>query len=475
MRQGLAIGVSLVVGVSGALGGCSTITSLPSKATKAVFGGATPGQHLTGFIGGAVADEPRAALAAREILATGGNAADAAVTLGFMLAVTLPSRAALGAGGACLAYSPSSSSPNAGAPEAILFTPRAPATSSGGDRPAAVPMLARGLYLLSARYGSKPFESLVSPAEDLARIGHPISRAFARDLAQVARPLAADPSAGAVFAPDGRILGEGDRLVQTDLAGTLSQIRTVGVGDMYQGLLAHKLAEATAQAGGPVGLGDLRSALPALANPIVETSGEDRVAFLPPPADGGLGAAAAFQALAHGGAANAGAMSQAAAATWRAQGGDPQTILASGTLSGTLPALPASTSFVVVDRKGDAVACSITMDNLFGTGRVAPGTGIVLAASPAAKPMALLTAAIAWNGSRQAFRAAAGASGQNGAALAGAVGISQALSGQLPAQEPVPDPGRANAAGCTGYVPGSPDTCRFATDPRGAGLAAAGS
>ena len=452
------------------MGGCSTITSLPSKATKAVFGGPAPNQHLTGFIGGAVADEPRAALAAREILATGGNAADAAVTLGFMLSVTLPSRASLGAGGACLAYSPSSSSPNGGSPEAILFTPRAPA-SSAGDRPAAVPMLARGLYLLSARYGSKPFESLISPAEDLARTGHPISRAFARDLAEVARPLVADQAAGAVFAPDGHVLGEGDRLIQTDLAGTLGQIRTVGVGDAYQGLLAHKLAEATAQAGGPVGLNDLRNAVPALANPIVESSGDDRVAFLPPPADGGLGAAAAFQALSHGAAANAGAISQAAAATWRSGGGDPQAILSSG----TLPSLPASTSFVVVDRKGDAVACAITMDNLFGTGRIAPGTGIVLAASPAAKPMALLTAAIAWNGSRQAFRAAAGASGQNGAAFAGAVGISQALSGQLPAQEPVPDPGRANAIGCTGYLPGSPDTCRFATDPRGAGLAAAGS
>jgi len=114
------------------------------------------------------------------------------------------------------------------------------------------------------------------------------------------------------------------------------------------------------------------------------------------------------------------------------------------------------------------------MDNLFGTGRIAPRTGIVLGASPAIKPLPLLTAVIAWSSQRDAFRAAVGASGQNGAALAGAVALGQAMVGDLPPRVPVPEPGRANAIGCTHYVPGDDRYCHWATDARGAGLAMGG-
>ena len=62
-------------------------------------------------------------------------------------------------------------------------------------------MLARGLFALHARYGRQPFESLLAPAEQMARFGVPISRALVRDLAIVAGPLSADPNARAVFTP----------------------------------------------------------------------------------------------------------------------------------------------------------------------------------------------------------------------------------------------------------------------------------
>ena len=151
----------------------------PSRSLGSDFLGGSPAEgtpgHVSGFLGGVVADEPRAALVAREVLSRGGNAADAAVALGFALAVTLPSRAGLGGGGACLAYSPAANSVNGGVPEAIAVHAAGARARRGGRRtgPAAVPMLARGLFALHARYGRRPFETLIAPAEQMARFGVP--------------------------------------------------------------------------------------------------------------------------------------------------------------------------------------------------------------------------------------------------------------------------------------------------------------
>jgi len=453
------------------LGGCEA-TGPVAKVRDFVLGDeAAPPQALTGFIGGAAADEPQAALAARTVLAQGGTAADAAVALAFTLAVTLPSRASLGAGGACLAYQPREAGAGGGVPQAIMFTPIAPASpGAGADRPAAVPMLARGLFLLHALYGSQPFEALVAPAEQLARAGAPVSRAFAQDLAQVGGPLLADPNARAVFATaGGTTLAEGAVLAQPALAATLAQIRMAGVGDLYQGALAARLVEGAAVAGGGLATADLRTALPHAVAPLTVAAGSDQVAFVPEPADGGVAAAAAFETLLSSPGDLAGAQSRAlaAAAAVRA-GADAKAILAGARGGSALPALPASTSFVVLDRNGGAVACALTMDNLFGTGRVAAGTGVVLATSPAlARPM--LSAALEWSPAQHGFRAEVAGSGQDGAALA----VAAALDGaRRPGQAiAVPDPGRANVAECARYLPGAEQSCRFATDPRGAGLA----
>src|SRR4029079_1964813 len=97
-----------------------------------------------------------------------------------------------------------------------------------------------------------------------------------------------------------------------------------------------------------------------------------------------------------------------------------------------LPPLPASTSFATLDKKGNAVACALSMDNLFGTGRVLPGLGVLLAASPAAVPTPLYAAAIAWNENTHAFRATVGGSGQAGAPMAVAVGMLDALRSAQP-------------------------------------------
>jgi gamma-glutamyltranspeptidase / glutathione hydrolase len=463
LRRGLSVLVSM------ALVGCGG----PGKPAAA------PGPAPV-FLGAVASPEPLAGQVARRILAEGGNAADAAVALGFALAVTLPSRAGLGGGGACVVYDPSPKGPDAGKPGAILFLPAGPAGAPIGDRPAAVPMLARGLYLLHARYGRLPVEQLLGDAQAMARLGVAVSPAFANDLAAVAGPLLADPAARAVFAgPSGAPLAAGQPLVQPDLAATLSELRVEGIGDFYQGPLARHIAVAAMAAGGGLTASDFARAVPAISTPIAVSAGVNRVAFLPPPADGGLAAAAAFTDLWQnpGDLQGAGARAVAVAAQWRAGGGDPVALLAAKNLPpASLPPLPASTAFATLDATGGAVACAVTMNNLFGTGRIAPGTGILLASAPSNQPLPLLAAGIAWNNNIQAFRAAVAGSGQNGAALAVAAAMADALRIKPPAVPgPVPEPGRVQVIACSRAPPVKPPACVAATDPRAGGFAFSGS
>ncbi len=456
----------LSVSLSLLLAGCGSV----QKVRTLVAG--PPSPYLSGYIGKVVADEPVAALTGREVLARGGNAADAAAAVGMALAVTLPSRASLGGGGACLAYRAGSA-----APDAFLFTP-VPGTGApgAGGRPASVPMTARGLFLMQARYGSVSFDDVAKPAARLARSGITVSRALADDLAAVSGPLLADPLAASIFGHDGTTIGAGDQLLQPDLAGSLDRIALAGVGDLYTGLLSQDYVDGGAAAGAGLSRTDLREAVPAQSRPLVVQAGRDSVAFLPPPADGGLGAAAAFRAAEAGG--SAGALAQGTVAAWRAahpgqvNNGDyaaeAQALLDQPGDGGTLRRLPASTSFVVIDRHGGAVACALTMDNLFGTGRIAGRTGIVLGASPARVPTPLLAAAIAWNPGAGSVRAVVAGSGQNQAADAVAQATANVLHG-APAS-PVTETGRVNAISC----PNGPDdraSCTATADPRGDGLA----
>lgn len=144
--------------------------------------------------------------------------------------------------------------------------------------------------------------------------------------------------------------------------------------------------------------------------------------------------------------------------------------------SGSLPALPASTSFVVVDRDGGAVSCALTMNNLFGTGRISGTTGIVMAASPRQLPPPLLTGSISTY--KQRFIAGVSASGQNDAAQEAAVTMNSFLNKQGNEREKgvsLPNSsgskGRVNAVYCSDGLPGNDRQCHAYTDPNGMGLA----
>lgn len=480
------------------------------------------------FVGAAAVDEPRAAVVARDILGAGGSAVDAAGAAYFALAATMPARAGLGGGGACLVFNPTLARV-----EAVDFMAR-PAAGSGSP----VPMNARGFFVLHGRYGKLRWEQVVAPGEALAKFGVPLSRAAARDLADNAARIAGSPDLARVFRPRGGVPREGEVLAQPDLAATLGAIRMRGANDLHAGATAQQFMTAARAAGAGFDGAALAAASPQFRAPLAVSVQDTRVSFLPPPSWAGIAQAQMWQMLAPRWSAatadqrqdlvlDAQARALGDAARWTAL--DPsdfavaveassanraRTLLASapaavpGTVSAGLTDA-ASTSIVVADRDGGAVACTVSLGAPFGSGRIA--NGVVLAAAPDARASAL-SAVMATRGlggiltlaqradSSQFIFAGAG-SGAGAAASLVAVGLGsvverapldrimarprRAIAGDPPqtlgesgsaagAVAPVPALGRLNAISCPDGRIDDPTTCRVHADPRGDGLAVGG-
>ena len=511
-----------------------------------------------GFAGAVVADEPHAALAAREVLAEGGSAADAAVALTFALAVTYPSAAGLGGGGQCLVYRPGAAEDRV---DSLDFLPGRAGPASGGGWASAVPGTVRGMDALQARYGRLHWSRTLIAAERLARFGHPVSRALARDLAAGSQALFRDEAVRALFTGDeGRPRSEGETIVQHDLAALLARLRLAGGADFYTGRTARLLADATARAGGALDAEDLRQYRARWVGTVSLPFGNEELHTVP---GGGGAVAAAIVGLAAAddryaeaeGAERLHLLAEAArrgfalapAATGdaldpallarRMESYRPDARTATGGDGGPRLDDAPTTGFVVVDRRGMAVACGLTMNGAFGTGRLAPGSGIVLAAAPEDDPAPPLAPVVLVNrNSRQLFLAAAGGGGAAGAnaldlvlqdrefpvgiAAGGGTVAPSALARVLLALlederplatalaaprlhvggeadllvvEPtiaaaarsalaqrghrvveVPAIGRVNAVHCPDGLPRAPQSCRFASDRRGFGIAAGG-
>ncbi len=435
---------ALLCGSIWALAGCGGKSNEPIGTAAAV----------TGYFGSVASDEPRATLAGRDVLANNGSAVDAAVATAFTLAVTLPSRAGIGGGGACLVHDQ-----RARKTEALLF-PGAPATLDA-RLPAAAPALARGLYAMHARYGRLRWEQTMAAAEGFARFGHPVSRALARDLARHGERLAGDPELSAVLLGPGRApLAEGTSLSQVALAAVLTRIRTTGPGDLHVGQQAREFAAAARAAGAALTAEDMRAAIPVWGVPTETRFADERLYFLPGPFAGGEATAALWRRLADGG-------------DWRRGGAaalPPPAAGATGLDGG-------STGFVVTDREGSAVACVLTMGRPFGLGRSARGTGVLLAPPADAANTGTATAALLVNTNvNEFFLAAAGGGGTDAPAATAGV-----MAGTLIGQQPLDRayagldaarPARVNIVSCPAGAPRKPETCATRTDPRGHGLAA---
>jgi gamma-glutamyltranspeptidase/glutathione hydrolase len=327
-------------------------------------------------VGFTAADEPHAVAVARDILAHGGNAADAAAAMGLTLAVTLPSRASLGGGGACIVRTGRdlSQKPPPGdfvraVPQVAEFLPQAAHDGAAVGLPSVV----RGLFALQVKYGKLRWAQIVAPAENMARFGAPVSRALVSDV------VAAKAD---ITGPTGKPLAEGDLLPQGDLANVFAELRTQGAASFATGRVAAAIVDGS---GGGIDAEALRSSAvtwrPAAAVPF----GNDVVYFA-----GGPGSAGAEQIWREVRksvdrslyatlmrvvdiAPDAGSPVDRAVAV-----ADAGAMLAPRAAP---PAGPgdgdAATSFVAVDGRGDGVACSLTMGRLFGAGRILGGTGIL--------------------------------------------------------------------------------------------------
>ena len=367
---------------------------------------------VSGFAGAVAADEPRAVLVARDVLSGGGSAADAAVAAYFTMAVTLPSTAGLGGGGACLVHDAKKKTV-----EAIMFMPVASPDGQFG-----LPINVRAMALIQARYGKVQWGELLSPAEDLALHGTAISRALGREIITAGDKLRADPELARIFvAPDGHLLGEGENLTQPELGSIIGQIRTRGAGDFYLGGVSQRLVQFAQTAGIPLTSETLRAALPQVAEPLTFDSGGKSIYVTPPPADGGLVTGEILALL--GSAKDWGDTAATERAHlfveasmrvladrshWlQANGASataPADLLSSqhleGLMNGYSPdhATPAAAlnpppaaaheenpwgaSIVAVDKQANAVVCNVTMNDLFGTGHMIPGTGVILSPAP---------------------------------------------------------------------------------------------
>ena len=346
-----------------------------------------------------------------------------------------------------------------------------------------------------------------------------------------------------------RLVREGDFLRQPELAAVLSLIRVELPGKFYAGPLASKIAASAEEAGGSLDIEDLREYKPIWRKTIVLPLGNEVMHFAPPPVTGGAVAAEMWAMLADDDRyedaaveeryhliAEAALRAYADRTRWEGDSGttlDAQTLVTDSHIEALMadyrpethvsPAElglmvkgglenPYAATFIAADRKGSAAACAVTLNSLFGTGRVAGGTGIVLASLPGqgGRGAKSLGPMLMVNENVNEFYFAAAASGGVVAPTAMIGVAARVLLGQQPLEEALaakrvygsgdpdavfverglspsvsralgqrghriaetPSLGRVNVISCPGGIPTENETCAVRTDPRGFGLAA---
>ena len=368
-----------------------------------------------------------------QVLQHGGNAVDAAVAVGYALAVTHPSAGNLGGGGFMLVR------PAQGGTVAIDFRETAPAAltaesfaaiiRSGGNTAAAagVPGTVAGLNLAHATFGKLPLSEVLAPAIALAKHGHRIGSREALTIEWNWSRLKRDPVARKLFGTEGQPKTAGTLLQRRDLAIVLDRIARQGNRGFYEGPTAEALVRAARPSG--MTLEDLRQYRAVTRQPMrLKYRGFD-VEVMPPPSAGGVAVAVSLlildrlraytlpadsteqlhlfiEASRRGQAERRFAVRDPDAWSgpelaqrverWTHTAGllerwppiDPNRATPSEQLHAQFAAasaeLPHTTHFAVVDQGGMVVSCTTTLSAGFGAAVVAAGTGVVLNNSVAA-------------------------------------------------------------------------------------------
>jgi gamma-glutamyltranspeptidase/glutathione hydrolase len=418
------IGTTCRAFLAGLLLACAATTAQAQRALQF-----PPVQSVTAQHGMVVAQEGRAALIGAEVLKRGGNAVDAAVAVGFAMAVTYPRAGNLGGGGFMLihlakgkrdiAIDYRETAPAATTKDTFLnaLGQADPEKSRDLGLAIGVPGTVAGLTMALQKYGSGKFKlsQLIAPAIELARNGYKVGDEFEETGRSSIARMARWPSTAKLFLkPDGSLIARGTLLVQADLAATLDAIAKQGPRAFYQGPIADKISAAVRNAGGLMTSDDLKN-YKAVERPVLRGSYRGySLVSMPPPSSGGVVLLEMLNVLEGFGlkandpesthlmveamryayadrahllgdpdfvkAPIAGLMSKRYAATLRARL-DRQRATPSDKIKTANPAGfegNNTTHYSVVDGFGNAVANTYTLNLSYGVGLIAEGTGVLL-------------------------------------------------------------------------------------------------
>jgi len=249
-----------------------------------------------------------ATLVGVEILKKGGNAVDAAVAVGFALAVTYPAAGNLGGGGFFVIHLAD------GLNTTIDFREKAPLAATRdmfldengnfvqeksltGGLASGVPGTVAGLLLALEKYGTMPLQEVIQPAIDLAKDGFILSYHMARSFNEQQKYFEKYPSSRKIFRDTEHPFVEGELFIQTDLAKTLGKIRDNGRKGFYEGDVAEMIVAEVNKNGGRMTFRDLKNYNAVERPPVTGTYRGYEIVSMGPPSAGGIALIESLNAL----------------------------------------------------------------------------------------------------------------------------------------------------------------------------------